>query len=141
VSRVRSCSANLVRYRISAAEILLYIWFAAFAYDEFSEFIGAGTMVYSVDIWNAFDSIIILIGAAFIGLRMFFARLHGPLLTGILGAVGMVKQDDNIIKTAFDILSLEALFMVPRLCSLLSLLPYFATLVCIVSCLQKTSDC
>ncbi|EHL00118.1 putative Calcium channel YVC1 [Glarea lozoyensis 74030] len=100
-------------YRIYPSEIMLYIWFAAFAYDEFSEFIGAGTMVYSVDIWNAFDSIIILIGAAFMGLR----------------AVGMIKHNDDIVNTAFDILSLEALFMVPRLCSLLSLLPYFATLI------------
>jgi hypothetical protein len=55
---------------------MLYIWFAAFAYDEFSEFIGAGTMVYSVDIWNAFDSIIILIGAAFMGLRMSYSSLQ-----------------------------------------------------------------
>jgi hypothetical protein len=55
---------------------MLYIWFAAFAYDEFSEFMGAGTMVYSVDIWNAFDSIIILIGAAFMGLRMCLSRLQ-----------------------------------------------------------------
>jgi hypothetical protein len=90
---------------------------------------GAGTMVYSVDIWNAFDSIIILIGAAFMVLRKLFSPFR-TLLTVILGGVGIVKHDDDIINTAFDILSLEALFMVPRLCSLLSLLPYFATLVC-----------
>ncbi|KAF4630386.1 hypothetical protein G7Y89_g7750 [Cudoniella acicularis] len=100
-------------YQITIVEVLLYIWFAAFAYDEFSEFMGAGTMVYSVDIWNGFDSIIILIGTAFVGTRV----------------VGLIKHDDAIIDIAFDILSLEGLFMVPRLCSLLSLIPYFATLV------------
>ncbi|KAG9233356.1 hypothetical protein BJ875DRAFT_485244 [Amylocarpus encephaloides] len=99
--------------RICFFEILLYVWFAAFACDEFSGFMGAGTMVYSIDIWNGFDAVIILIGASFMVAR----------------AVGMLKRDDEIINTAFDILSLEALFMVPRLCSLLSLLPYFATLI------------
>ncbi|KAH8651620.1 hypothetical protein BGZ60DRAFT_520195 [Tricladium varicosporioides] len=100
-------------YRVTVTETLLYVWFATFAYDEFSEFMGAGTMVYSVDIWNGFDSIIILIGAAFAVTRF----------------VGLIKHDDDIIDTAFDILALEALFMVPRLCSLLSLLPFFATLI------------
>jgi hypothetical protein len=40
-----------------------------------------------------------------------------------------MKDSDRIIDVAFDILSLEALFMVPRICSLLSLNPYFGTLV------------
>ncbi|CAG8954653.1 hypothetical protein HYFRA_00004574 [Hymenoscyphus fraxineus] len=108
-------------YRIYPSEIFLYIWFAAFAYDEFSEFIGAGTMVYSVDIWNGFDTIIILIGAAFMVTR----------------AIGLINHDDNTINTAFDILSLEALFMVPRLCSLLSLLPYFATIIPCLKAMMK----
>lgn len=30
------------------------------------------------------------------------------------GLIGLIKMDDNIIDTAFDILSLEALFLVPR---------------------------
>ena len=47
----------------------------------------------------------------------------------VLGIIGLIKNDDPIIDTAFDILSLEALFMVPRICSLLSLHPYFGTLI------------
>ena len=43
--------------------------------------------------------------------------------------IGLVKQDDELIDTAFDVLSLEALFLVPRICSLLSLHPYFGTLL------------
>lgn len=44
---------------------MLYIWFAAFAYDELGEFIDAGSIFYAVDIWNGCDLIIILIGVAF----------------------------------------------------------------------------
>jgi hypothetical protein len=53
-------------YHISPLEICLYIWLAAFAYDEVSEFIDAGSIFYAVDIWNGCDVIIILIGAAFL---------------------------------------------------------------------------
>ena len=43
--------------------------------------------------------------------------------------VGLANQDVKLIDTAFDILSIEALFLVPRICSLLSLYPYFGTLL------------
>lgn len=43
--------------------------------------------------------------------------------------IGLAKGDDKILDTAFDILSLEALFLVPRICSLLSIHPYFGTLI------------
>ncbi|KAE8443417.1 hypothetical protein EG329_001898 [Mollisiaceae sp. DMI_Dod_QoI] len=100
-------------YRITPLEIALYVWFAAFAYDELSEFIDAGSIFYAVDIWNGADLIIIIIGIAFL----------------ITRAIGLIKDDGPIIDHAFDILSLEALFMVPRICSLLSLHPYFGTLI------------
>ncbi|PQE03679.1 ion transporter protein [Rutstroemia sp. NJR-2017a BBW] len=99
-------------HHITPLEITLYVWFAAFAYDELGEFIDAGSIFYAVDIWNSCDLMIILIGASF-------------LLTRI---IGLTKDDNTIIDMAFDILSLEALFMVPRICSLLSLHPYFGTL-------------
>lgn len=47
-------------------ESVLYIWFAAFAYDELSEFIDAGSIFYVVDIWNGCDLIIVLIGLAYV---------------------------------------------------------------------------
>src|ERR1041384_2945984 len=34
-----------------------------------------------------------------------------------------------MLETAFDVLSLEALFMMPRICSILSLSPYWGTLI------------
>ncbi|KAF8855335.1 hypothetical protein BDZ45DRAFT_805084 [Acephala macrosclerotiorum] len=100
-------------YYITPLEIALDVWFAAFAYDELSEFIDAGSIFYAVDIWNGADLIIIIIGVAFL----------------ITRAIGLIKDDSQIIDHAFDILSLEALFMVPRICSLLSLHPYFGTLI------------
>lgn len=56
-------------YRITPLEILLYLWLAAFAYEELSEFLDAGSLFYSVDFWNSCDLGIILVGAAFLGTR------------------------------------------------------------------------
>lgn len=99
--------------RITPVEIVLYIWFAAFTYEELGEFIDAGSIFYVVDIWNGCDLLIILIGVAFLVTRIF----------------GLAKDNTSAIDASFDILSLEALFMVPRICSLLSLHPYFGTLI------------
>ena len=38
-------------YRITPLEIFLYIWFAAFTYDELSEWIDAGSIFYAADVW------------------------------------------------------------------------------------------
>lgn len=95
--------------RITPLEITLYIWFAAFAHDELSEWIDAGSIFYAADIWNLFDMAMIGIGAAFI----------------ILRTVGLHTQDTLLVDLSFDILALEALFMVPRVFSILSLSPYW----------------
>lgn len=83
---------------VTATEILLYIWIAAFAYDEFGELRDAGLLFYQTDFWSAWDIAIILVGLAF-----FVTRL-----------VGLVKNSDHITDIAFDILSMAALFLVPR---------------------------
>lgn len=54
------------------------------------------------------------------------------MLTVDTGIVGLHLQEDASAKVtdlAFDVLGLEALFLVPRIFSLLSLNPYFGTLV------------
>lgn len=51
---------------ITSAEIFLFIWIAAFAYDEFGEFKDAGTLFYAVDFWSLWDIGIIGIGAAYL---------------------------------------------------------------------------
>lgn len=47
----------------------------------------------------------------------------------ILRIVGLRTNDDWMIDLAFDVLALEALFMVPRVCSILSLSPYWGVSV------------
>lgn len=37
--------------RITTLEVFLYLWFAAFAYDELSEWIDAGSVFYAADVW------------------------------------------------------------------------------------------
>ncbi|KAI4129485.1 MAG: hypothetical protein LQ338_002202 [Usnochroma carphineum] len=99
--------------RITVVEVLLYIWIAAFACDEFGEFKDAGTLFYAADFWSLWDVGIVGIGAVYLILRI----------------IGLARDSDHIIDVSFDILSLEALFLVPRVCSLLSLNPYFGTLI------------
>lgn len=58
--------SNMPSDRITPVETSLYIWLAAFAYEELGEFIDAGSIFYAVDIWSGCDLIIIFIGAAFV---------------------------------------------------------------------------
>lgn len=120
--------------RISVPEILLYVWFAAFTYDELSEWSDAGAIFYATDIWNLFDVTMICIGFVFAIMRKFpilypFFSSPAPFSNPNLGIVGLSRHDEDLIGKAFDILSLEALFMVPRLCSILSLSQYWGTLI------------
>ncbi|PHH83926.1 hypothetical protein CDD83_2785 [Cordyceps sp. RAO-2017] len=102
-----------VESHVTATEVALFVWIAAFAYDELSEWIDAGSIFYTTDIWNLFDLTMILISFIFAALRI----------------IGLARQDSYLTGLAFDILSLEALFMMPRLCSVLSLSPYWGTLI------------
>lgn len=38
-------------HQITTLEIFLYLWFAAFSYDELSEWIDAGSIFYTTDVW------------------------------------------------------------------------------------------
>ena len=104
---------NKPSYHIDLLEVLLYVWFAAFTYDELGEFIDAGSIFYAVDIWNGCDIIIILIGIAF-AITSEWLNIVSELVLICPGIVGIYKDSEPITDTAFDILSLEALFMVPR---------------------------
>jgi hypothetical protein len=117
---------------ISAAEIMLYVWIASFTYNgkeasvmhagmevwlisypELGEFWDAGITFYVADFWASWDLGIIAVAVAF-----FIARM-----------VGIATDNRKATDVAFDILSVEALFLVPRICSLLSLHPYFGMLL------------
>jgi hypothetical protein len=83
---------------ITVTEILLYLWIASYAYDEFGELQDAGVLFYQIDFWSLWDMAIIGVSAAFIITRI----------------IGLVQQSDYVIDMAFDILSMVALFLVPR---------------------------
>lgn len=51
------------------------------------------------------------------------------LLLIATGIIGLETQNAELIDLAFDVLALEALLMVPRVCSILSLSPYWGTLI------------
>ncbi|KAL2164908.1 hypothetical protein VTH06DRAFT_204 [Thermothelomyces fergusii] len=99
--------------RITTFEIFLCLWLAAFAYDELSEWIDAGSIFYATDVWNLFDMAMVGIGFTYFILRIVGLETHNP----------------RLVDLSFDILALEALFMVPRVCSILSLSPYWGTLI------------
>ncbi|KAK3318977.1 hypothetical protein B0H66DRAFT_517428 [Apodospora peruviana] len=100
-------------HKVTPLEILLMLWFAAFSYDELSEWIDAGSIFYAADVWNIFDMAMIAIGFTYFILRV----------------IGLETDNGYLVDLSFDILSLEALFMVPRVCSILSLSPYWGTLI------------
>ena len=52
-------------HKITPVEVLLYVWIAAFTYDEFGEFRDAGVSFYVADFWSLWDIGIIGIGVAY----------------------------------------------------------------------------
>lgn len=83
---------------ITFVEALLYWWIAAFAYDEFGEIQDTGILFYRVDFWSLWDIGIIGVSIAFVVMRIY----------------GLVRQDDYVTGMAFDVLSMVALFLIPR---------------------------
>ncbi|KAJ5557300.1 hypothetical protein N7494_001215 [Penicillium frequentans] len=106
---------------IGRFEILMDIWIVAFAYDELSGLVDAGVLFYQMDFWSLWNLGIIGVGFAFI----------------ITRGIGLFKNDDYILNLSFDILSLEALFLVPRICSLVSLNAYFGSLIPVMKEMTK----
>ncbi|RAH44866.1 uncharacterized protein BO95DRAFT_365158 [Aspergillus brunneoviolaceus CBS 621.78] len=106
---------------IGIFETLMYIWIAAFAYDEFSGMTDAGMVFYQMDFWSVWNIAIIGTGLAFMIIRV----------------IGLAKKSDYITDLSFDILSLEALFLVPRICSLVSLNSYFGSLIPVLKEMTK----
>ncbi|KAJ5604281.1 hypothetical protein N7537_007237 [Penicillium hordei] len=102
-------------------EAVMYVWIVAFAYDELSGIIDAGVVFYQMDFWSLWNLSIIGVGMAFVITRI----------------IGLAKGNNPIIELSFDILSLEALFLVPRICSLVSLNSYFGSLIPVLKEMTK----
>ncbi|KAL2827544.1 hypothetical protein BDW59DRAFT_143947 [Aspergillus cavernicola] len=107
--------------RIGGFEAVLYVWIAAFAYDELSGLADSGMLFYQMTFWNTWDLCIIGTGLVFVAARI----------------IGLSREDSYITDLSFDILSLEALFLVPRIFSLVSLNPYFGSLIPVLKEMTK----
>ncbi|KAK9481206.1 hypothetical protein V1514DRAFT_2364 [Lipomyces japonicus] len=112
--------------RITALEILLDVWYAGFVYEEISQVRESGSIwYYASDYWSMFDLAMI-----FIFLIFFVIRL--------VSVMTIMGNRQPLADVAFDVLSLEALLLVPRVFSSLAVFPYFGTLL---PCLkQMTKD-
>uniref|UniRef100_A0A8H7MYM1 Calcium channel YVC1-like C-terminal transmembrane domain-containing protein n=1 Tax=Bionectria ochroleuca TaxID=29856 RepID=A0A8H7MYM1_BIOOC len=105
---------------IPFVEVVFYIWLASFLLDEIQQWADAG-LFYLSDLWNIFDIGMITLGIVF----------------AILRVVGISTSRSNISELAFDILSLEALLVMPRIFSFLSLNPYWGTLIPCIRAMAK----
>jgi hypothetical protein len=63
---------------ISLLETLMYIWIAAFAYDEFSGMTDAGMLFYQMEFWSLWNMGIIGVGIAFVIARESSAAASVP---------------------------------------------------------------
>ncbi|KAK9463116.1 uncharacterized protein V1516DRAFT_620666 [Lipomyces oligophaga] len=108
---------------ITVLEILLDIWYAGFVYEEIGQVRESGSIRFYVsDYWSMFDLAMIAVFLAFFVVRL----------------ISVFPFRERYAHAAFDILALEALMLVPRVFSNLSITPYFGTLL---PCLkQMTKD-
>ena len=94
-------------------EVVLGLWFLGFAYDEWDSLREAGQFaLHFAQVWNFVDAAIVLVALAWIVLR----------------CVGIARSDVELVAQSYDVLSLAAVMLVPRLFSFLSLNPWFGTL-------------
>uniref|UniRef100_A0A060SZF3 ARAD1C07194p n=1 Tax=Blastobotrys adeninivorans TaxID=409370 RepID=A0A060SZF3_BLAAD len=102
---------------LTSIEVLLHIWFAGFFLDEIMQAREASTLgQYMLDYWSVFDIAIIVLYLIFMVLR-------------VVGFYSGPDTATSVTPLAFDILSLEALLLIPRFFSFLSIFPYFGTLL------------
>ncbi|POS75182.1 hypothetical protein DHEL01_v206427 [Diaporthe helianthi] len=102
-----------VKDYVTGWEVLFYIFTLGFVFDELDDFMQSGIYFYSTDIWSVWDIGIALIGIAFFVLRM----------------IGLSNGSDKIMEWAFNILALHSLLLIPRIFSLVSLSPYYGSLL------------
>ncbi|KAJ4396729.1 hypothetical protein N0V93_000950 [Gnomoniopsis smithogilvyi] len=106
-------SLQRVMYSITVWEGLFYVFVLGFAFDELDDFVESGAYFYSTDIWALWDIGIVLIGTIFFVLRM----------------VGLATGHAQTLNWAFSVLALHSLLLTPRIFSLISLSPYYGSLL------------
>ncbi|OLL21682.1 Calcium channel YVC1 [Neolecta irregularis DAH-3] len=101
------------RLDVGPLEIFMVLWSFGFMLDEVVGFLTSGTSLYLLNLWNLFDVFILLFFSAFVGIRIY----------GVLTA-----QDGSLQRasTAYDVLAVNAIFLLPRLFTALDHQRYFS---------------
>lgn len=102
--------------RISALEVVFWVWSAGFMLDEIVGFNEQGFSLYIMSFWNAFDLGILLLFIAY-----YCTRLYGILMPD--------ARKHHIADMAYDILAANAVLLFPRLFSVLDHYRYFSQLL------------
>lgn len=106
-------SLQRVEEYVSFWEVCFYVFVLGFAFDELDDFMESGAYFYSTDIWSLWDIGIVLIGVIFFILRV----------------VGLCTGHKVTMEWAFSVLALHSLLLTPRIFSLISLSPYYGSLL------------
>ncbi len=101
---------------ITVLEIVFWFWSAGFMLDEIVGFNEQGFSLYILSVWNAFDLGILLLLMCYYGMR----------LSGILASDVRKRQ---VAHMAYDVLAANAVFLFPRLFSVLDHYRYFSQLL------------
>lgn len=107
------------RMEVTATEIVFGLWSLGFVLDEIVGFTDVGFTLYVMSLWNLFDLIILMLLLAYGGTRTAAIRFQhsDPHLS------------KRLLKTAYDILATIAIFLFPRLFSVLDNYESFSRMV------------
>ena len=101
---------------ITALEVVFWFWSAGFMLDEIVGFNEQGFSLYIMSFWNTFDLGILLLLICY-----YCMRLYGILMPDL--------RKHQVANLAYDILATNAVFLFPRLFSVLDHYRYFSQLL------------
>lgn len=104
------------RLEITPLEIVFWLWSAGFMLDEIVGFNEQGFSLYLMSFWNLFDLGILLLFFCYYCMRIY-------------GAVVPYTHKQAVANHAYDILAANAVFLFPRLFSVLDHYRYFSQLL------------
>ncbi|KAI3320057.1 hypothetical protein HD806DRAFT_507619 [Xylariaceae sp. AK1471] len=100
--------------RITSLELLFWFWSAGFMLDEVVGFNEQGFSLYIMSYWNVVD----------LGILLLLIIYYGMRLTGVF-LVDSVRWNEM----AYEVLAANAIFLLPRIFSVLDHYPYFSQLL------------
>ena len=102
--------------KITALEVVFWLWSAGFMLDEIVGFNEQGFSLYIMSFWNAFD-----LGILMLLICYYCMRLYGILMPAL--------RKHHTADMAYDILAANAVLLFPRLFSVLDHYRYFSQLL------------